>query len=178
MKKLEIQKLHDIVNKDAFIKKLIFKWSLEVEFSFLSNFKHTSFIRNIILIIWKLTSLNNICKNRLILIIDELVNNAIEYWSKEWETNKLRIIIKKKKGLVYFNIEIEDTGNWKKHHTAEEMEQIREKKLNIWFDWYNSIRWRWLFMIITNLVEKLYFKDTKSWWLIVWVEKTIINDNC
>jgi hypothetical protein len=53
---------------------------------------------------------------------------------------------------------------------------LAEKKKKRWFDNYKSIRWRWLFLIIDKMVDKLYFKDSKDWWLIVWLKKEISLD--
>jgi hypothetical protein len=51
-------------------------------------------------------------------------------------------------------------------------EKLRKNKQNKIIP-NNSIRWRWLFMIIDKLVDKLYFKDSKNWWLIVGIEKKL-----
>ena len=53
---------------------------------------------------------------------------------------------------------------------------LAEKKKKRWFDNYHSIRWRGLFLIIDKMVDKLYFKDSKNWWLIVWLKKEISLD--
>jgi hypothetical protein len=70
-------------------------------------------------------------------------------------------------------LEVEDSWKWKEAKTAAEMRKIKEQKLSKWFNDHKSIRWRWLFLIITKLVDELYFKDAESWWLIVWIKKKI-----
>lgn len=115
-------------------------------------------------------------KSRLTLIADELNNNWIEYWSKPWDINKMIIKTVIKYWEVYFVLEVEDTGNWIDKKTAAEMNTKREEKENENKNWgfkASWIRWRWLYLIITKLVDELYFKDSKNWGLIVWIKKKI-----
>jgi len=68
-------------------------------------------------------------------------------------------------------IEVEDNGNGKKPQNADSMKALQQTKVSEWFDNHDSIRGRWLFMIIFNLVDSLYFKDSETGGLIVGVEK-------
>jgi hypothetical protein len=111
--------------------------------------------------------------SRFILIVDELNNNAIEYWTLNGFNNKLRIKTKGDSKSVDINIEVEDFWNWKKHKNALEMETLRAHQLKLWYGNHESIRWRWLFMITVKSVDRLYFKDTDNWWLIVWIKKNV-----
>jgi hypothetical protein len=70
-------------------------------------------------------------------------------------------------------IEVEDTGRGAHAKTAENMEQLRQEKLSAGFNKYKGLRGRGLFMIISNLVDTLYFKNTQTRGLIVGVEKKI-----
>ena len=119
-------------------------------------------------------------KSRLTLIADELNNNWIEYWSIEKDINKMTIRIIIESGEVSLILEVEDSGNWSDSKTAEQMNQKREEKekekKNIWFQ-ASWIRGRWLYLIITKLVDELYFKDSATWWLIVWIKKKIEIEN-
>jgi hypothetical protein len=117
--------------------------------------------------------IDRIWKLRLILIIDELNNNAIEYWSIEWEINRLVVTFSIKNNFINLFIEVEDTWNWKSHKTSKEMILFRNKKKLNWFFKNNWIRGRGLFMIIEKLVDKLYFKDSKKGGLIVWINKRL-----
>jgi hypothetical protein len=54
------------------------------------------------------------------------------------------------------------------------METLRAHQLKLWYWHHESIRWRGLFMITFKSVDRLYFKDTKNWWLIVWIKKNIL----
>ena len=110
-------------------------------------------------------------RRRIVLIVDELNNNAIEYGSKKGDINKMRFFFEKNtKGLL--SIEVEDCGTWKEAKTAEAMELLQIQKKKDGFKNHASIRGRWLFMIILNLVDELYFKDSDAGGLIVWVSKT------
>lgn len=149
-----------------------FIWdSFSATFIFKSDFKYTKTLRDSVFNIRQFLKMDKLRISRLMLIVDELNNNSIEYWSKEGEYNKMIVNISKGKDL-YINIEVIDTWNWKKAKTASEMEQLRNERLKKWFHWHDSIRWRGLFMIITRLVDELYFKDDINWWLVVWIKKT------
>ena len=116
-------------------------------------------------------------KSRLTLIADELNNNAIEYWSLEWDINKINIKIIIKNDEIELFLEVEDTGKWKEAKTAKEMILKRNTKKLKWFHKNNWIRWRGLFMIIEKLVDELYFKDWEKWGLIVGIRKKIEIEN-
>jgi hypothetical protein len=85
----------------------------------------------------------------------------------------MRLDIKKDSNYYYINIEVEDSWKWKEHKNSLEMVNIWKIKLKEWFTNNNSIRWRGLFLIIKNIVDDLYFTDSNTWWLIVWVNKKI-----
>ena len=148
------------------------KW-LELSFLYTSDFKSAKILRDYIQMICETLKIENKWKSRLILITDELNNNAIEYGSLSWENNTMRISIKKENTYILLSIEVEDTGKWSSSKKAEDMEKLRTEKVNSWFKNHASIRGRWLFMIITNLVDRLYFKDSEAGGLIVWIEKKL-----
>jgi hypothetical protein len=85
----------------------------------------------------------------------------------------MRFKSQKKWNEIFLNIEVEDAWDWEKNKNALEMDELRKQRLEKWFEEHKSIRWRWLFMIITKLVDELYFKDSATWWLIVWVNKEL-----
>ena len=153
------------------------KSSFEICFKYKSNFLNTKNIRDFIGFIFDYYGFSEMWKTRFILIADELNNNAIEYGSRWEEYNELRLNISET-GIKNYKIkvEVEDTGKWITNKTATEMCKLAEKKKARWFDNYDSIRWRWLFLIIDQMVDKLYFKDSKKWWLIVWLKKEISLD--
>ncbi len=87
--------------------------------------------------------------------------------------NKLRVKICNNWDSLDFIIEVEDNWKWPKHKTALEMETLRAHKLKLWYWEHDSIRGRWLFMIIVKSVDRLYFKDADTGGLIVWVKKNV-----
>ena len=145
--------------------------NLDFCFYYSSMFFNTKILRDFIEAICNKLKLSKKWKSKLILVADELNNNAIEYWSQKWEMNYMRVKIIKKDSNLDFIIEIKDTWNGSRHRTSKEMRELQENKLKKSFiGCRNSIRWRWL-LIVQKLVDKLYFKDYPSGWLIVWIEK-------
>jgi hypothetical protein len=57
------------------------------------------------------------------------------------------------------------------------MEVIRQAKMENGFTGYLGKRGRWLFQLVSNLVDELYFKDNPQGGLIVWVKKSLILEN-
>jgi len=110
---------------------------------------------------------------KLVLLVDELNNNAIEYWSLNWDINNMYVKINKTIKWLFIKVEVTDSGKWKSAQTSLGMENIRKERLEKWFENHKSIRWRWLFMIIEKIADKLYFKDSPNWWLVVWIEKEL-----
>ena len=171
MQKINIDSLANDFQKDLFIRKNL--KNLDFCFCYNSIFSNTKILRDFIEAICRELRVCEKWKSRLALIVDELNNNAIEYWSKTWENNFMRIKIIKRWLNLNFTIETEDTWNGSHHKTSKEMKKLQNDKLEKGFDWYNSIRWRGLFMIVYKLVDRLYFKDSPSGGLIVWVETQI-----
>jgi anti-sigma regulatory factor (Ser/Thr protein kinase) len=147
--------------------------NLDIEFIYCSHFKNAKILRDFIEVIWKEIGLEDKDMSRFILVIDELNNNAIEYWSDECWKNMLRVKMINNWDSMDFIIEVEDNWKWKKHKTALEMETLRAHQLKLWYGNHESIRWRGLFMIIVKSVDRLYFRDTDEGWLIVWIKKHI-----
>lgn len=170
---IDINSLPESFDKQKLISETMNNMNLDIEFIYCSHFKNTKILRDFIEVIWKQIGLVDSNMARFILVIDELNNNAIEYWSDECWKNKLRIKICNNWDSMDFVIEVEDNWKWKQHKTALEMETLRAHKLKLWYGNHESIRWRWLFMIIVKSVDRLYFKDTENWGLIVWIKKHI-----
>jgi len=146
---------------------------LEIWFNYISDFKGAKILRDIISEICSLYNISDNFMSRLILLVDELNNNAIEYGSLNLDTNIMYVKIDKTKDLINIKIEVTDSWKWKSAKHAIDMEEIRKQRLEVWFNNHSSIRWRWLFMIIEKIADKLYFKDAIKWWLTVWIEKTL-----
>ena len=171
MQKINIDSLPADFQKNLFIRKNLD--DLDFCFCYKSFFSNTKILRDFTESICTELNIWQKWKSRLSLIVDELNNNAIEYWSKSWENNFMRVKALKKWLNLDFVIEAEDTWNGSHHKNSKEMKEIQNKKLKKGFDGYSSIRWRGLFMIVYKLVDRLYFKDSLSGGLIVWVEKQI-----
>lgn len=173
MKTINLNNLDKSFNKADFISSEVSNNHIDIEFIYGSDFKNAKILRDFIEIICKDIWLSAKDIMRFILIVDELNNNAIEYWTEEGWNNKIRIKTVYQDWILNICIEVEDTGKWKKHKTALEMETLRAHQLKLWYWSHESIRWRWLFMIIVNSVDRLYFKDTENGGLIVWIKKEI-----
>lgn len=173
MDRIYINNLSNNDNKLDILKNL-FNWEkISFEIVYKSDFTVTKDLRDFIELTWELFCLSKDVIARIILLSDELNNNAIEYWSDNGWDNFLRLNIEKNNDTIDLNIEVEDNWKWKCPKTALEMETMRAHKLKIWYGSHNSIRWRWLFLIAVKVADRLYFKNSKKWWLIVWVKKKI-----
>lgn len=115
---------------------------------------------------------------RLVLMIDEMVNNAIEHWS-DWIDNQVEIT------LISFhnkNMKIKVKDNWKKWNTIKAndlMERVRinsqNMKNNIKFN--TTVRWRGLCQIVYSWSDEFYYEDNEWWWL-TWVIQKNYNEEC
>ena len=172
-----VNKLVDNINSSEYeeiINSSISGNKIRLFLDYFSDFKNTKKIREITESLCDRLDIPWRWKSRFILIMDEMNNNAIEHWSMPWEKNMIRVSIDLNKDDIYINIEVEDTWNGLTPKKAFYMKKMWQERLKRGFSKYNSIRWRWLFLIIYKLVDELYFKDSKKWWwLIVWIKKSI-----
>lgn len=173
MDKIYIDKLSKWHNKLDIIKSLLKDNSLDIEFFYKSKFENTKDLRDFVDSICLLLNFSDKLKSRIVLISDELNNNAIEYWSDLNALNVLRISAQISEWEVNFKMEVEDNGKWKSPKNALDMETMRAHKLRLGYFWHDSIRWRWLFLIIVKIVDRLYFKNSQDGWLIVWIKMKI-----
>ena len=171
---IDINNLPKHIKKSDFISTKMIDKNLDIEFICNSNFKNAKILRRFIEIICNKLWFSQRSIARFILIVDELNNNAIEYWTEKNWKNIVRLKTYDNINSIDVMIEIEDTWKWKKPRTALDMETLRAHQLKLWYDNHNSIRWRWLFMIIVKTVDRLYFRDSKTWWLVVWIKKNIV----
>lgn len=173
MVSININNLPTPIDKDGFISKNIVEKNLDIEFIYGSDFSNAKTLRDIIEVIFRSIWLNNKDISRFILIVDELNNNAIEYGSEDFWENKLRVKLEHNCWYILINIEVEDNWKWVNAKKALDMETLRAHRLKKWYSAHDSIRWRGLFMIIVKSVDRLYFRDSEKWWLIVWIRKKI-----
>lgn len=173
METIKIQDLPQGVNKKELLEKYIQDDVFHMSFVFGSSFKNAKFLRDTTDTICSMMWLNSKWKTRIVLIVDELNNNAIEYGSHDNDTNTLEIYIKKNTDSFDIRISVLDAGTWERAKVASQMEELRAHRLSKWFEGHDSIRGRGLFMIISNLVDNLYFQDKKPHWLLVGIEKKL-----
>lgn len=147
--------------------------NFEISITFKADYNQSKMIRLLVSYFFEKINLNNPWKWRFSLLSDELMNNSIEYGSAPLDKNifTLRFLVKDKN--LYINIEVADTGRWVWAKTSVQMEEIKQQKEIEWFEGFLWKRWRWLFQLINNIVDDIYFKDRAEWWLIVWVTKKI-----
>lgn len=165
-----LPKLHD---KHNIIKSLFKDGLLNIEFIYKSEYQNTKALRDFVEAICEVLGLSNNLISRMILISDELNNNAIEYGTEAWWTNIMRIIAKKVGKDVEFNLEVEDEGTWKSPKTVLDMETMRAHQLKLGYFNHDSVRWRGLFLIAVKISDRLYFKNSNKWGLIVGVKVKI-----
>jgi len=173
MKQIFLDDLRE--NKD--IRKLISSFSCEdiidISISYTSDFKNAKKLRKIVDIICDRKKVAPKWKTRLILICDELNNNAIEYGSERWGKNIFRIILQEQGSKKHISLSVTDTWSGSQAKTAKEMDDIRKQYQQVNYNDHHSIRGRGLFLIIHQLVDTLVFSDSISWGLTVRIEKDL-----
>ncbi|MDD3144865.1 MAG: ATP-binding protein [Candidatus Gracilibacteria bacterium] len=173
MDAIYIDKLSKGHNKIDIINSIIHDGKINVEFIYKSKFKNTKDLRDFVGVICYSFNFSDKLKSRIVLITDELNNNAIEYGSSSRGFNTLRINIDREEENINFNLEVEDDGRGKASKTALDMETMRAHKLRLGYFGHDSIRGRGLFLIIVKLVNRLYFKNSHNGGLIVGVKMKI-----
>ena len=154
MEKIYVYDLPEDANKTKIIQNLVKKNKLEVELIYKSSFPITKNLRDFIEVIWSVFDIEPLTRSRLVLISDELNNNAIEYGTSTWWLNILRVKIEKKKKTCNLNFEVEDDWKWKAAKTALEMETLRAHQLKKWYGEHDSIRWRLFSFLRLNCLNK------------------------
>ena len=173
MKEIHIRDLQQISDIKQYLESCIDGETFHVRFIFGSSFQNAKILRDVLDTTCTLMWLEAKWKTRMVLIVDELNNNAVEYGSREADENTLEVYMSKNNSGIQIKISVEDSGKGEKSKTAEQMEELREERLSKGFKNHHSIRGRGLFMIITNLVDTLYFKNSERSGLIVWIEKKL-----
>jgi len=151
--------------------------NVHLDFEYASDFKNAKELRDFVWALTELVWMPKMWRSRFVLVTDEMNNNAIEYGSRPDDTNRITFKVIKRQENIKMIVEVEDTWKWKAPKTADQMYALREEKTKQGFGlWEVWIRWRGLFLITQRTVDKLYFEDSKAWWLIVGVEKDITLD--
>ncbi|PZM85783.1 hypothetical protein DLH72_01405 [Candidatus Gracilibacteria bacterium] len=173
MEKIYINDFSGDYDKLKVIKPLIKGNKLDLEIIYKSDFAITKDLRDFLEAILIFFSVPEKSIARIILISDELNNNAIEHGSDKNGINILRLRVEKEDNKININLEVEDNGKGKDATDALSMETMRAHKLKRGYREHDSIRGRGLFLITVQIVDRLYFKNSKSGGLIVGIKKEI-----
>ncbi len=150
---------------------------VEISIAYDSDFRSAKTLREFVDSLCKMYGVSPKWRTRLVLIIDELNNNAIEYGSQKGDTNYLYIKLQKQDlNTLSISADVTDTWRWNSAKTAKDMRDLQKQHENKNFSSHKSIRGRWLFLIISHLVDTLYFKDHIGWWLTVGIKKVLSQD--
>ena len=160
--------------REELVQKICNDSNMDVSISYESDFSSAKILRELTDDCCKALWVSPKWRTRLVLIIDELNNNAIEYGSQKWDINVLYMCAKKKDNKILdIHATVSDSGKWKSSKTAKEMEELQKKHANKDFKNHHSIRGRGLFLIIDQLVDDLHFTDNSQGWLTVEVQKSL-----
>ncbi len=170
MYKIHLDSLQDTQKEEEFISRLSLQEGIDICISFPAIFSSSKTLRDIIDKVCQKIDVLPLWRTRLILIADELNNNSIEHGSEPWDENEFvfRVIVEDQDTLSLF-LQVTDTGNSPGNKTAKEMEELRQASQKKDYKQHTSIRWRGLFLIISDLVDELSFDDTAMWGLQVGV---------
>lgn len=139
-----------------------------------SRYENTRILREVINEFCELFSLPAKWKTRLVLIYDELHNNTIEHGSLRDDNNICFISLTKKDSGIFIRWYVEDTWNASNSKSYKDMKKLQAAFKDKDFSKHNWIRWRGLFLIISQLVDILEFRPSSLWGIQVYFEKFII----
>lgn len=142
---------------------------------YISDFRSAKILREITDMLCKNFGMIPKWRTRIVLILDELHNNAIEYGSSTGDINTFLFRLERKTNNIFrLEASVIDSGFGPKAKKAFQMEQIRKEHENEDFSHHSSIRGRGLFLIISQLVDALIFDDVPDRGLKVTVVKDLI----
>jgi len=174
MQTISVYDIKENLEDEAFISRFFDGNEISVCIQYESEFPNAKILREFVDKVSKISWINPKWRTRLVLIVDELNNNAIEYGSNPKETNCLSLFITRSWDQDFFiDISVTDSWMWEHAKNSNEMEEMRKRHENKDFAQHNSIRGRGLFLIISKLVDTLYFKDSPQGWLQVGFEKSL-----
>ncbi len=101
-------------------------------------------------------------------VVDELVNNAIEFGSAPGKEVKITFLSQKGKSIEIF---VEDSGTGSSKKNAQQMTAFVEERKNMDPTKLTSIRGRGLSQIVANWTDVLEFKDNPEGGLTIHVVK-------
>lgn len=179
MQEFGLQELKEASRREEIAVSLSENNDVDILVPYTSDFQNAKILREFIDDLCKAFWVSPKWRTRLVLIVDELNNNAIEYGSKSWDINKMYIYIERKsESDISITARVIDAGTGERAKKAKDMEELRKEHEQEDFSCHSSIRWRGLFLIISRLVDGLSFSDDQDgWWLIVQVEKHLSQDS-
>ncbi len=167
---ISIENIPENTKLESFLRDFMDSENFSMKLSYTSDFSNTPKIRFLIEKILDIYSVTLKEKNRLVLVSDELNNNAVEHGTWKWWENMISIAVNKiEGGSLFVKIEVTDNWVWDAHN----MERLKKEKDAIGFEKHHSIRGRGLFLITERIADRLYFKDADTWGLTVGIEKTL-----
>ena len=112
-------------------------------------------------------------RTRIVLIFDELNNNAIEHGGVKGDAHICYIALKKIKKGIIVSWYVEDTGNTDHAKSYLELRELQKSMRHKDFSQHTPIRGRGLFLIISQIVDVLEFQESSLGGVRVYFEKTI-----
>lgn len=156
-------------NFESFLQQHVQNWNFSLALEYESHFENTPKIRALLYTLFTMYSVNTKDSNRLVLVSDELNNNAIEHGVWSCWVNTIHIEILKESNGLHVRIEVEDC--W--IGTSSHMQNLQKEYIKNTSTKHRGIRWRWLFLITETIADSLYFKDCKPCGLLVWITKQV-----
>lgn len=174
MKEFSLEDFSPVNKGQQLINSLYEQEVIDISIAYISDFKSAKFLREIVDSLCKWYGIDPKWRTRLVLIIDELNNNAIEYGSKKWEKNYMNFKLSRGSSEeLLIETTVTDTWKWDHAKKAKDMLELKKQNENKDFSHHNSIRGRGLFLIISHLVDDLYFEDSNKGGLIVGARKAL-----
>ncbi len=173
MREVSLDQISWKKQREDMISSLCKEQEVDVNICYISDFSSAKILREFVDSVCKHFGVSPKWRTRIVLIIDELNNNAIEYGSKKGDTNYLHLQLKKIESSIFLHASVIDTWKGSSPKTAIDMQKLRKKHLKDDFLNHDSIRGRGLFLIISQLVDKLCFSDNTWWGLKVGIEKKL-----
>lgn len=143
MKKFYLHEISEENQREDLITSLCKSDSIEISISYHSDFRNAKILREFVDSLCKAYGVNPKWRTRLVLIIDELNNNAIEYGSKKDDENFLCLKLLKQDDIkLSVEASVLDQGTGEHAKNSQAMEELRKKHENKDFSTHNSIRGR------------------------------------
>lgn len=152
---LDYQKALDTITREIHS---ITQVDCRIEFS--ADHSQSKIIRDFVGKIFEANNIFSPWRGRLILITDELINNAIEHGSQVGDIDVCIIRANRNaEGVFHIMIEVHDTGKGKDADNAKDIQSIKKDRMSH-SGIYMKRRGRGLFHITEKLVDTLEFSES------------------